>query len=70
LLKYLIVAHKLLHYNRQKMESVILQFPELLIIYLSLIFLAVTNFDNREHPSNIKMDYLNITKLRMGINLM
>ena len=48
------------------MESVILQFPELLINYIIIIFLDVTNFAVREHPSNIKIVQLNITKLRMG----
>ncbi len=52
--------------NRRIMESVILQFTGLLIIYISIIILDVTNFDVGEHPSNIKIAYLNITKLRMG----
>jgi hypothetical protein len=44
-------------------ESVISQFPELLIIYITIIFLDVTNFGVGEHPSNIEIAYLNITKL-------
>jgi hypothetical protein len=44
-------------------ESVILQYPELLIIYLAIIILDGTNFGIGGHPSNIKVDHLNITKL-------
>ncbi len=44
-------------------ESVISQYPELLIINVIVIILDVTNFDVGGHPSNIKIDNLNITKL-------
>ncbi len=44
-------------------ESVISQSSELLIIYIVIIFLYVTNFGVGEHPSNIEIVYLNITKL-------
>ncbi len=44
-------------------ESVISQLTELLIIYLTIIILDVTNFGAGEHPSNIKIVHLNITKL-------
>ncbi len=45
------------------MESVISQSSELLIIYIVIIFLDVTNFGDGEHPSNIEVANLNITKL-------
>ncbi len=51
--------------NRQIMESVIPQFPESLIIYIKIIILDVTTLDIEEHQSNIKIDYLNISKLRI-----
>jgi hypothetical protein len=44
-------------------ESVIWQSSKLLIIYIRIIFLDVTNFGVGEHPSNIKITELNITKL-------
>jgi hypothetical protein len=38
-----------------------LQSTELLIIYLRIIFLDVTNFGVGKHPSNIEIAILNIT---------
>ncbi len=48
------------------MESVILQYPDLLIINISIILLNVTNFGVGEYPSNVKIVYQNITNLRIG----
>ncbi len=42
---------------------VISQPAKLLIIYLRIIVLDVTNFGVGEHPSNVKINDLNITKL-------
>ncbi len=50
-------------------ESVILQSTGSLSIYLSLMFLNATNFGIGEHPSNMKIANLNITKLRIGNKL-
>jgi hypothetical protein len=48
------------------MKSVNSQLSEYLIIYISPIFLDVPNFDVVGHPSNIKLDFLNIARLRIG----
>jgi hypothetical protein len=47
------------HFNWETIitsESVISHQPELLIIYLSLIILDLTNFDVRGHLSNILIE--------------
>jgi hypothetical protein len=52
------------------MESVIPQYSELLIIYIVIIILDVTSFDIEAHPTNNDIDYLNITNLRIRMQMM
>jgi hypothetical protein len=45
------------------MESIMLQAPGSLVIYIIVVFLDVTNSDDEGYVSNIKVDNLNINRI-------